>query len=242
MYSQHVILSGNQIIENRGPSGYGIAFKEMDYATISNNVIVGNRSGLYIDNSPALYDITNLIDHNFIAYNDVGISALPSTARNVFEANTFLDNHQQIGVLGRGNLLKNTWQVDGAGNYWSDYVGYDSDGNGIGDMAYRAEHLFESLADEHPDLKLFVFSPVSQAIDFAASAFPSLRPDPRVIDEAPLIQYTLPAIRTSGHPTTSLHFLTASLLLVAAGLAVCLTTLRIRWIPRTRTTESIQTG
>jgi hypothetical protein len=59
-------------------------------------------------------------------------------------------------------------------------------------MPYRAEKLFENLADNNPALRFFIYSPASQAIDLAGSAFPSLRPDPRLIDEAPMTQYQLP--------------------------------------------------
>ncbi|GIL09309.1 MAG: hypothetical protein BroJett033_8200 [Chloroflexota bacterium] len=228
MYSQHLTVIGNRMLWNRGPSGYGLALKDMDYITMRDNVLVGNRAGLYIDNSPALYDITNDTTGNFFGYNDIGIAALPSTARNVFQTNTFLENHQQISVQGRGNLLKNTWEQDGAGNYWSDYVGYDGDADGIGDVPYRAEKLFESLTDGKPVLRLFNFSPASQAIDFAASAFPSLRPDPKVIDEAPLMQYQMPLLLAQTARSVSLPLLAATLLLLAIGGGVCLVALRGR--------------
>ncbi|GAB4575697.1 MAG: right-handed parallel beta-helix repeat-containing protein [Anaerolineae bacterium] len=222
MYSRYATLTGNHFLWNRGPSGYGIAFKEMDEAVVEGNVLVGNRSGLYIDNSPALVDVTNRIAENFIAYNDIGISALPSTLRNEFTGNTFLENLQQISVLGRGDLLGNAWQVDGAGNYWSDYAGYDRDGDGIGDVPYRAERLFESLADREPGLRLFTFSPASQAMDFAAAAFPTLRPDPKVIDTAPQMRYTLPPALAFAPRTRPGAFLVVSLGLVLAGGGVLL--------------------
>lgn len=220
MYSSYATLTGNHFLWNRGPSGYGIAFKEMDYAVVEDNVLIGNRSGLYIDNSPSLVDATNIVSRNFIAYNDIGVSALPSTMRNVFQSNTFLENYQQVSVLGRGNLLGNTWQMGGAGNHWSDYAGYDRDGDGIGDIPYRAEKLFESMADQAPELRLFTFSPASQALDFAASAFPSLRPDPKIIDDAPLITYAQPTLLQEGPSARPAGFLAASLGLVALGLGL----------------------
>ncbi|MBK9123660.1 MAG: nitrous oxide reductase family maturation protein NosD [Chloroflexi bacterium] len=216
MYSQHLTMRGNHMVENRGPSGYGIALKDMDYVTLQDNLLVGNRAGIYIDNSPALYGITNSVTGNFVAYNDIGIAGLPSTARNDVRNNTFLENTQQVSVLGRGNLLANTWSQ----NFWSNYVGYDGDGDGIGDVPFRAEKLFESLIDGEPALRLFLYSPVSQAIDFAASAFPSLRPDPKVIDEAPAMHYAIPAAAAQSAQSDGLALLLAAGALIVLGSAV----------------------
>jgi nitrous oxidase accessory protein len=232
MYSQHLTMTGNRMMWNRGPSGYGIALKDMDYVTLRDNVLVGNRAGLYIDNSPALYNINNDVTGNFFGHNDIGIAALPSTARNIFQSNIFLENHQQVSVQGRGNLLNNTWEQDGTGNYWSDYVGYDGDADGRGDVPYRAEKLFESLADSEPVLRLFTFSPASQAIDFAASAFPSLRPDPKVIDESPLMHYRIPALSAQITQNVSLPLLTATSILLGIGTGICVLALRERPISR----------
>ncbi|MBK8138327.1 MAG: hypothetical protein IPK52_21365 [Chloroflexi bacterium] len=127
----------------------------MDYAQVSDNAFVGNVAAIYLDNSPSLYDQYNTFSRNFIAYNDVGLIGLPSVKRNIFQYNTFLENYQQIGVQGRGNLLGNLWNKDGIGNYCGNYVGYDRDGDGVGDMPFRAEKLFESLVDSEPILRLF---------------------------------------------------------------------------------------
>ena len=232
MYSQHLSMIGNRMLWNRGPSGYGIALKDMDYVTLQDNVLAGNRAGLYIDNSPALVDATNYVTGNFFGYNDMGIAALPSTKRNVFQSNTFLENHQQVSVQGRGNLLNNAWQQDGTGNYWSDYVGYDGDADGMGDVPYRAEKLFESLADSEPVLRLFTFSPASQAIEFAASAFPTLRPDPKVVDEAPLMEYQMPTLPAQTSQSVSLPLLAVTFLLLGIGVSVCVLALREQPISR----------
>lgn len=53
-----------------------------------------------------------------------------------------------------------------------------------GDIPYRSERLFESLMDENPELKLFLFSPSAMAIDFAAKAFPGVRPETKLEDTA----------------------------------------------------------
>lgn len=220
MYSAGLVMTGNQFIHNRGASGYGVAFKDMDNARVTGNSFIGNVSAVYLDNSPSLYDVNNIFSENFLAYNDVGLTALPSVKRNIFQNNTFLENYQQVSVQGRGDLLGNLWDKDGIGNYWSNYVGYDRAGDGVGDLPFRAEKLFESLTDAHPALRLFAYSPTTQALDFAASAFPALRPDPKVIDTAPRMRYHLPPEITAGPRDVSLPLLAVGLALLGVGAAV----------------------
>lgn len=245
MYSAGLTMTGNQYINNRGASGYGIALKDMDRAQVSDNLFIGNVAAIYLDNSPSLYDVYNTFSRNFIAYNDVGLIGLPSVQRNLFQNNAFYENHQQVSVQGRGHLLGNLWSQDGVGNYWSNYVGYDRDGDGIGDIPFRAEKLFESLADSAPVLRLFNFSPASLAVDFAASAFPSLRPDPKVIDEAPVLHYVIPTGLGSVSQTAPLSFLIVTLILLSIGTAICVFALRGRgWraLPSRKAEPVVRTG
>jgi nitrous oxidase accessory protein len=228
MYSTGLTVIGNDLSYNRGPSGYGIALKDMDAAVARDNWLIGNRVGLYLDNSPSLYEGFNEFTGNVFAYNDIGVAQLPSVERNLFSLNTFLDNTQQVSVRGRGTLQGNTWTVDGTGNYWSDYAGYDANGDMVGDMAYRSERLFETLTDSNASLRFFVYSPASQAIDLAAMAFPSLRPEVRLTDEAPLTRYRLPESTIIVASVENRGLLLPSVLLGAVGLLPLLTLLLSR--------------
>jgi nitrous oxidase accessory protein len=193
MYSRRLRLRHNLIAYNRGPSGYGVGLKDMDDALIEANVFVDNRVGAYIDNSPREIDSTGQFRGNVFAYNTMGLSLLPSVRRNWFVGNSFVDNQEQVNVGGGGRLRDNVWTEDTQGNYWSDYVGYDANGDGIGDVPYRAERLFEDLLDRYPALRLFVYSPAVQAIEFAARALPFVKPQPKLIDTSPRMAPHLPA-------------------------------------------------
>jgi nitrous oxidase accessory protein len=88
--------------------------------------------------------------------------------------------------------------------------------------------------DQYPELRLFLYSPASQAIDFAAAAFPSLRPEPKLVDEAPMTQYTLPGQLTTGAGNgVSGALISASLLLIGLGASVSVFALRFA-LPRRR--------
>ncbi len=193
MYSRRLHLRRNTIAYNRGPSGFGIGLKDMDDAVIEENLFLDNRVGAFVDNSPREIDSIGLFRGNVFAFNDIGVTLLPSVRRNQFMGNSFIDNQEQVGVAGGGELQENLWAVDGLGNYWSDYVGYDGDGDGVGDVPYRAERLFENLMDRYPVLRLFLYSPAAQAVDFAARAFPFVRPQPKLVDTRPLMTPRIPA-------------------------------------------------
>jgi nitrous oxidase accessory protein len=214
MYSIGADIEDNIFAYNRGPSGYGLALKDMDEVDADNNFFVGNRAGLYLDNSPALYEGHNMFSGNVFAYNDIGTTALPAVERNIFTGNSYLENIQQVSMRGREIVSRNIWTHDGIGNYWSDYAGYDRDGDGIGESAYKSDKLFESLTDEYPVIQFFNYSPASQAIEFTSAAFPIVRPQAKLVDNAPLMTYEFPAYleADSGEPDFTL--LALSMLLV----------------------------
>lgn len=188
MYSTGVELSDNQLINNRGPSGYGIGLKETDQFSLRNNLIVGNRSGTYIDGSPFTNKTPGDISNNTFAYNDVGITFLPSARGNELTNNNFIDNIDQIAVAGRGSLDANRFWKGDRGNFWSDYTGYDQNNDGIGDFVHESQTLFENLMDKHPALRLFLFSPAQQAIELVGRAVPAIRPEAKFTDEVPLMR------------------------------------------------------
>ncbi len=188
MYSHDVLLRRNRLERNRGPSGYGIGLKDMDGVALRENMIVGNRVGLYVDNSPSRLDNTQEFRGNTFAFNDIALALLPAVQRNRFVENEFHENIEQVAILGSGQLRNNEFSVAGRGNFWSDYAGYDADADGVGDVPYRAMSLFESLIDREPKLRLFLYSPAQQAIELASRAFPIVRPEPKITDNAPLMR------------------------------------------------------
>jgi nitrous oxidase accessory protein/Cu-processing system ATP-binding protein len=220
MYSNHSVFSGNRVVACRGPSGYGLGLKDNDALVAEHNEFVGNRVGIYVDNSPNSIDSRCTMGHNLVAYNDVGIGFLPAVERNDVSSNAFVDNLEQVGVIGPGDFHGNAFTVDGRGNYWSDYRGYDLDGDGVGDLPYRSVSLFENLMDRHAELRLFQFSPVQQAVDLAVRAFPVVRPRPKLTDTAPLMR-SMPARSFAGARPLRAPFaaLSAALLLAFSGAA-----------------------
>ena len=101
MYSRNIKFFNNIFARNQGPAtGYGIGFKDLDDIVAEENLFIDNRIGVYMDNSPHLIDSWNIIKNNVIAFNDIGISFMPSIERNNFISNQFIDNAEQIEVRG----------------------------------------------------------------------------------------------------------------------------------------------
>lgn len=221
MYSHRIELRRNLLASNRGVSGFGLGLKDIDGLTATDNRITSNRVGIYIDNSPHDIGVTHHYTRNLIAFNDVGVAFMPSVEHNEFTLNTFVDNGEQVAVLGEGRFHGNRFTIGGRGNYWSDYAGFDADGDGIGDVPLASRSLFENIVDRNPVLRLFAFSPAQQAVEFAARAMPGLRPEPKFVDDAPLMQPVplhIPPVAVAGGLAMTLS--AAGLLLVPALLLV----------------------
>ncbi len=181
MYSADITLRDNVFARASGRSGYGVGLKDADRIEMTGNLIVQNQVGLYFDNSPSLTDGQNRIEGNIVAFNDVGVSLLPSVRSNVFAANSFLGNVRDVSVSGGGTALANGWR----GNHWDDAAAWDDDADGRLDTPHRIDRLSDDLFARYPDLRLFEMSPAALALDALGRFFPLLEPQPIVVDSTP---------------------------------------------------------
>ncbi len=221
MYGRGLTVRNNLFYENHGPSGYGIGMKEVNDLVAEGNRFVANRIGVYVDNSPYEPGATVHFAHNLFAYNEVGLELLPLVKHNTYTANLFLENGEQMAIVGGGELKENAWSAGGVGNYWSDYVGFDANGDQIGELPYHSQSLYEDLMESHPALRLFQLSPASDALDLAAQAFPIFQPRAKLTDEHPLtLPPTLPAMNNLPQPPVTSNVLAAVLLLLLALLVL----------------------
>lgn len=233
MYSSGVILRGNIMAENFGPSGYGLGLKDMDQVTIEGNRFIGNRVGMYLDNSPYDHNDYQYVTGNLFAYNKTGVLMQPAVKRNVFSRNAFIENAAHVGIASSGKFSGNEWSIDGVGNYWSDFAGYDAGGDGIGDVSYRVDDLYNTLIDAHPHLRFFQDTPAAKMIALAAEMFPIFRPLPLVEDDFPLINRP-PMKSVHGGDGGSLNvalLLISTLMIAGAGMAVLIPSRRRRSYP-----------
>ena len=128
--SSNNIIIGNNLTAN----GYGIYFSFSSSSNgISGNNITNNGGGIYLSDSS-----NNTISTNEIANNGEGIRIAYSAGNLIFH-NNFIDNIQQayIEELDYPNVWDDSYPS--GGNYWSDYTGVDSNGDGIGDAPYAID-------------------------------------------------------------------------------------------------------
>ncbi len=98
--------------------------------TITENNITTNVYGIHL----RLFACYNNISFNTISYNHYGIYMEHYSENNTIYANNFIGNTYQVESTGR-----NIWNIRFVGNYWSDYIGTDSDGDGVGDEPYTID-------------------------------------------------------------------------------------------------------
>lgn len=181
MYSSGITFRRNVFARARGLFGKGLGFKDAEDITARDNTIVKNAIGVYLDNSPNSIGHTNTFAGNTFAFNDVGVSLLPSVHGNMFASNDFLDNVEVVRVRGGGTATDNTWQD----NFWTDYAGFDANHDGAGDTPFISDRVSGDLFTRYEALQLFTLSPAATALEFLGRVAPTLKPTPVLVDSTP---------------------------------------------------------
>jgi len=131
----------DNIIRN---NAYGITLSGSNGCSIIDNMIMNNSwTGVQIKDSN-----NSIIYENTIVNNSRGVEILTVDAlNNTLYHNNFIDNLAQASSF----APTTKWDNGTEGNYWSDYMGEDSDGNGIGDTPYTIPYG----TDNYPLMKPF---------------------------------------------------------------------------------------
>jgi parallel beta-helix repeat protein len=143
--SSNDLVEGNRVENNE--EGIYLSGSACQHNTIVGNNIANNNNGIYIGGDPKYNNITK----NNIANNGRGVYVSHSS-NNTFYQNNFIDNTIQIyGTIDEFPESEapsaNIWSYGATGNYWSNYTGADSNGDGIGDTP----HIIDANnQDPHP--------------------------------------------------------------------------------------------
>ncbi|WP_418646731.1 nitrous oxide reductase family maturation protein NosD [Thauera butanivorans] len=159
-------------------SDHGIMLRTIQDSVIENNVVAGNQRGFFI------YDAEyNALRGNAVIDNRVGIHLWAGSKNNQVEGNDFIANREQVRYVGARDMV---WGEQ-TGNYWSNYLGWDRDGDGAGDVRYEANDMVDRLSWRHPMMKLLLASPAVQTLRLVGQQFPLLRA-PSIVDPKPRMQ------------------------------------------------------
>ncbi|NQZ54439.1 MAG: nitrous oxide reductase family maturation protein NosD [Piscirickettsiaceae bacterium] len=215
MYSFHNIVTKNHtkntrtgyalmqskfltVTHNRSENdvNYGILMNFITKSTIEDNVITGvqNQRNSHMKHSKQSYQpegkalfiynsLYNTIHGNVVADSDIGIHLTAGSEDNTFVGNSFVNNNKQVKYVSN---REQDWSHDKLGNYWSDYVGWDMDGDGTGDVAYEPNDGIDRLLWKYPTAKLLLNSPAIEILRWVQRQFPVLK-SPGIKDSYPLM-------------------------------------------------------
>lgn len=185
MFSRNVTATDNL---SAGDATHGLFLNSVnDSRLIHNEVRDGGEKCLFV------YSATrNRIEGNRLEGCDIGIHLTGGSAENVLTDNAVIGNRTQVKYVGTRWLEWSGAPEDSAknqtprGNFWSDHVAFDIDGDGIADSPYRPNDTVDVLTWSQPMTRLLLGAPAVQLIRWAQSRFPGLLPG-GVIDSQPLM-------------------------------------------------------
>lgn len=192
MQSKYLTVLDN---ESDRDSNYGMLMNYITYSTIAGNRVHDVQEGtgyvtggdgvtgaegkaIFIYNSQF-----NEIRDNLFADSDIGIHLTAGSEDNTVFGNSFLRNRVQVKYVATRDQ---DWSHEGRGNFWSDYLGWDLDADGIGDKQYEPNDAVDHLLWKYPIARILMSSPAIETLRWVQEQFPVLKPQ-GVRDSAPLM-------------------------------------------------------
>jgi parallel beta-helix repeat protein len=143
----------SQVLNNRfNACNFGVYLWQSSNNVISGNNFLQNDYGIYLDKSSnnVLHD--NTFNNASQAYVPNNLYLTSSSGNKIYRNNFILYIYTNVNPVPQQVLSyssANTWS-DISGNYWSDYKGTDSNGDGVGDTPYVID---SNNQDSYPLMK-----------------------------------------------------------------------------------------
>ncbi|QGX98377.1 nitrous oxide reductase family maturation protein NosD [Roseovarius faecimaris] len=167
MYSTRVTVTGNLSVDDRD---HGVMLNYTNDSVITGNLVRGGGT----EKCAFLYNShKNRFENNRFEACEIGIHFTAGSDRNRIVGNAFIGNQTQVKYV---STKWDEWSEDGRGNYWSDFVAYDLNGDGLADTPYRPNDAMDHVLWTQPSAKLLLGSPAVQLVRWSQSAFPALLP------------------------------------------------------------------
>jgi nitrous oxidase accessory protein len=168
MYSEDITFARNTFARCRGFRAYGILLQSMSHVVSRQNLILDNSRGIFMNNTDA-----SVFAHNDVVDNDLAVQLNGGCDGNRFEANNFLGNLTEL--LLDVSDLETVWAGGDGGNHWSTYRGYDLDRDGIGDVPFSIQNVFQVLESDVPEVRFYLLSPAAEVLRAAEEGLPILQ-------------------------------------------------------------------
>ena len=197
MSSRNLVVDGNRSVNSED---YGFLMNFITSSVISNNqienvwtkpenkVLGRDGKGLFVYNSAY-----NTIKNNRIDTAEIGIHLTAGSENTKVYGNSFINNPVQVKYVSN---KKQEWSFEGKGNYWSNYLGWDMNGDNIGDVVFEPNDGIDQLIWQYPEMKMIMDSPIVLILRWVQKEFPVLKP-PGVKDSFPLMQPAMTEHKTS---------------------------------------------
>ena len=184
MFSRQIKMKHNNFIDNWGSSAYGLLLKEIYDGEIFYNKFIRNTTGVYGESATRC-----IFKYNDFINNGYAIVFMGSCMDNLFSYNNFISNTFDLSTT--ASLMSNKFEY----NYWTNYVGYDLDKNGIGDVPYRPINLFTYIITQVPESIILLRSLFVDLLNLAEKITPIFISE-HIKDEKPLMKPYVRSKRT----------------------------------------------
>jgi len=187
MSSRRLTITGNKTTDSED---YGFLLNFITQSTFTNNYIKNvwtkpenkvlgrDGKGLFVYNSGY-----NTLEGNIVDTAEIGIHLTAGSENIKIYGNSFINNPTQVKYVSN---KKQEWSKDGRGNYWSNYLGWDMNNDGIGDAIFEPNDGIDKLVWQYPEMKMIMDSPAILILRWVQKQFPVLKP-PGVKDSYPLM-------------------------------------------------------
>jgi nitrous oxidase accessory protein len=168
----NVHVSGNSFRkQSQNVHSQGILLYDVRTSSIVNNVVEGNRVGIYMEKSAE-----NELRDNVVLRNFIGIQ-LSEAEGNQFHRNGFIANVIEAEAAdSTANVME--------GNYWDSFQGLDVTNDGISDIPYAINPFYQRLISRNSAYQLFFQSP---GMNFLSEMFAGSK-EQWSADRAPLMK------------------------------------------------------
>lgn len=190
MQSRQLTVTNNRSDHDQN---YGLLMNYITYSTLKNNFVTavqpGSGDGVHISGAEgkALFiynSLFNTLAGNHFEHSALGIHLTAGSEDNRIYHNSFIGNQQQVKYVA---IRYQEWSHEGKGNYWSDYLGWDRNSDGVGDVAYEPNDNVDRLLWMYPQVRLLMHSPSIELLRLVQRAFPVVK-YPGVQDSYPLMR------------------------------------------------------